>query len=252
LALGGFSVDNPTLNRFFSFHFVFPFVILAMSLIHVFFLHLVGSNNPLGINFSSGVSIPFYPYYIIKDLFGLFLFLIFWFSFVFFSPNSLGHPDNYVPANPLVTPPHIVPEWYFLPFYAILRAIPDKLFGVIALLASILVLLFLPFLNFSFVRSSRFKVISQIWFWFLLIICLLLGWLGSKPVEYPFYFFSQFLMVSYFSFFIFFLPILSIFENFIILGLADQNVVLKKFNICLVYLELYIAYIKKFISILKV
>jgi len=162
---GGFSVDNATLNRFFSLHYLMPFVIAGLVLIHLSLLHKDGSNNPLGVNKNID-TIPFYPYFYVKDLFA-FLILIFFFSFfVFFYPNVLGHSDNYIPANPLVTPPHIVPEWYFLPFYAILRSIPDKLGGVVAMISAILTLLLLPVINTSEIRSSKFRP----FFWYLFLV----------------------------------------------------------------------------------
>lgn len=182
---GGFSVDNATLNRFFSLHYLLPFVIAGLTLLHLTLLHQEGSNNPLGINTNID-TISFYPYFYVKDLFA-FLILLFIFAFlIFFIPNALGHSDNYIPANPLVTPPHIVPEWYFLPFYAILRSIPDKLGGVIAMVSAILVLLLLPSLNTSVVRSSYFRPLYSIFYWFLVSDFLLLGWIGQKPVEDPF------------------------------------------------------------------
>jgi len=243
---GGFSVDNPTLNRFFSFHFLLPFVLVAMTFVHIFFLHLSGSNNPLGISFASGTYVPFYPYYIIKDLFGFIIFMAFWFYFVFFVPNVLGHSDNYIPANPLVTPPHIVPEWYFLPFYAILRAIPDKLSGVLALLFSILILLILPFLTFSFIRTFRFKPASQVIFFFFLFVTVLLGWLGSKPVGYPYYELAQIFTIFNFIILLFMLPVLSFFENFFFWDrnpedLADEF-----------YKEVILYYVKNFIKFIIV
>lgn len=183
---GGFSVDNATLNRFFSLHYFLPFLIAAFSTIHLIILHQFGSTNPLGI-ISSKDNIPFYPYFIFKDIFGLFLFFIFFSYFLFFNPNLLGHPDNYIPANPLVTPPHIVPEWYFLPFYAILRAIPNKLGGVIFMGLAIIILLILPFLaSNSSIRSSAFRPFYKFFNWCFAINFLLLGWLGAQPIEDPY------------------------------------------------------------------
>jgi len=158
---GGFSVDNATLNRFFSLHYLMPFVIAGLTLVHLSLLHTTGSNNPLGINTNID-TIPFYPYFYVKDLLAFFLLIAFFSFFVFFYPNALGHSDNYIPANSLVTPPHIVPEWYFLPFYAILRSIPDKLGGVVAMVSAILVLLLLPIINTSEIRSSKFRPIFGI------------------------------------------------------------------------------------------
>jgi len=182
---GGFSVDNATLNRFFSLHYLLPFIIAGISLLHLTLLHSEGSNNPLGINTSIDY-ISFYPYFYVKDLFAFLIFLIFFSFIVFFNPNVLGHPDNYIPANPLVTPPHIVPEWYFLPFYAILRSIPDKLGGVVAMISAILVLLLLPLTNYSKIRSSLFRPIFSKLYWFLVSDFLILGWIGQKPVEAPY------------------------------------------------------------------
>ena len=190
---GGFSVDNPTLNRFFSLHYLMPFVILGLVVLHVWALHSVRSNNPTGVEIKTPQdSIPFHPYYTIKDLFGLGVFLIFFCAFVFFAPDYLGHPDNYIPANPLVTPPHIVPEWYFLPFYAILRSIdftilgiPAKLLGVLAMFASIVILFVIPWLDTSKVRSSKFRPVYKWFFWLFVIDTFILGYCGAKaPDDY--------------------------------------------------------------------
>lgn len=212
---GGYSVGNPTLTRFFALHFFLPFVLVGLVIVHLIYLHKDGSNNPLGINFISYDSISFYPYYIVKDVFGLILFLFFFAFFVFFYPNFLGHPDNYIPANPLVTPTHIVPEWYLLLFYAILRSIPDKLLGVIALASAVFVLIFVPILFHSEVRSYMFKPLSQFLFWVFLVMCLLLGWIGSLPVKYPFVFLGKTFTVLYFFYFLFISPVLVSFEKFI-------------------------------------
>lgn len=203
---GGYSVDNATLNRFYSLHYLLPFVILGLAIIHVVFLHEHGSNNPLGITFRLD-NIPFFPYYIVKDLFGIFLFLMFYSIFVFFVPNLLGHPDNYIPANPLVTPPHIVPEWYFLPFYAILRSIPDKLLGVIGMVAAILVLLALPFYVKPETRSMAFKPLSKLLFWMILFDCFILGWIGGCPANYPYIQVGQIATFFYFFYFLCLLPL---------------------------------------------
>lgn len=189
---GGFSVDNATLNRFFSLHYLLPFLIAGLSLIHLTFLHQDGSGNPLGINTNTN-KISMFPYFIMKDFFGLVLFFLFFSLFVYLLPNSLGHSDNYIEANPMVTPTHIVPEWYFLPFYAILRSIPHKLGGVLAMLLSILILAFLPWIHSTEVRSSRFRPIYKFLFWVLLGCCLLLGWIGGMPVEDPFVIIGQIL-----------------------------------------------------------
>jgi len=190
---GGFSVDNPTLNRFFSLHYLMPFVILGFVVLHVWALHTVRSNNPTGVEIKTPQdAIAFHPYYTIKDLFGMGVFLIFFLFFVFFAPDFFGEPDNYIPANPLVTPPHIVPEWYFLPFYAILRSIdftifgiPAKLLGVLAMFASIIVLFVIPWLDTSKVRSSKFRPVYKWFFLILFIDCFILGYCGKKaPDDY--------------------------------------------------------------------
>ena len=212
---GGFSVDNATLNRFYSLHYLMPFVIAGLTIVHLSLLHKDGSNNPLGINKNID-TIPFYPYFYVKDLFS-FLILVALFSFfVFYYPNALGHADNYIPANPLVTPAHIVPEWYFLPFYAILRSIPDKLGGVIAMVSAILVLLLLPILNTSEVRSSKFRPIFGIFYWFIVSDFLILGWIGQKPVETPFIEIGQIGTLFYFAAFLVFLPLIGLLEKALI------------------------------------
>ncbi len=210
---GGFSVDNPTLNRFFALHYLFPFLIAAMSMLHLVALHQFGSNNPLGIDRKGPEdSIPFHPYYTIKDLYGLGVFLLIYMGFVFFAPNFFGEPDNYIPANPLVTPPHIVPEWYFLPFYAILRSIPDKLSGVLAMFAAIGVLFVLPWLDTHPVRSARFRPWYRIFFWVLVIDCFALGYVGANPPEGVFVTVGRFATMYYFFHFLVLLPVLSRFE----------------------------------------
>jgi ubiquinol-cytochrome c reductase cytochrome b/c1 subunit len=190
---GGFSVDNPTLNRFYSLHYLLPFVIVGVVALHLVALHQHGSNNPLGIERKSAKdSLPFHPYYTIKDLFGVGVYMIVLALLVFYWPNLLGHPDNYIPANPMQTPSHIVPEWYFLPFYAILRAItfdiwfiPAKLIGVVLMFASILLLFFLPWLDFSKVRSARFRPRYKLFFWVLLVDCVILGVVGANAPNTP-------------------------------------------------------------------
>lgn len=203
---GGYSVDNATLNRFFSFHYVLPFIILALVGLHIVYLHDHGSNNPIGVAYRPDY-IPFYPYYVSKDFFGILVFSLFFSIFVFFAPNLLSHPDNYIPANPLVTPTHIVPEWYFLPFYAVLRSIPDKLGGVVAMMLSILALAFLPFLAPSEVRSLNFRPIGKFLFYFLVAFSVLLGWLGSQPAEAPYIEVARLVTALYFSYFFIFMPI---------------------------------------------
>jgi quinol-cytochrome oxidoreductase complex cytochrome b subunit len=221
LLWGGFSVDNPTLNRFFSLHYLLPFVIAGVVVLHIWALHVHGSNNPLGIDARGPQDkIPFHPYYTIKDAFGLAVFLIFFSFFVFFAPNFFGEPDNYIPANPLVTPSHIVPEWYLLPFYAILRSITfnvlfieAKLAGVLAMFAAIFILFLLPWLDTSRVRSGRFRPMFRIFFWFFLLVCIGLGYAGAMPPEGWVLRLGQFCTFWYFLHFLVILPLLGWFER---------------------------------------
>jgi len=196
---GGFSVDNPTLNRFFALHSLLPFVIVGLVIVHIWALHTSKSNSPLGIDVKGPQdTLPFHPYYTVKDLFGIGVFLLFYMAFVFWAPNFLGHPDNYIPADPMVTPPHIVPEWYFLPFYAILRAVPDKLGGVLLMFAAILIRAALPWLDTSKVRSCTFRPIYK---WFLRLFfadCILRGYIGGKPAEEPYVLIGQLATAWYF------------------------------------------------------
>jgi len=196
---GGFSVDNPTLQRFFSFHYLFPFIIAVLVVFHLIALHTWGSTNPLGVNFKIDV-VYFTPYFMLKDFYGAFIFFIFASLFIYFMPNYLGHSDNYILANPLSTPAHIVPEWYFLPFYAILRSIPDKLLGVVMLMLSILVLIVLPWTLNSSIRSSTFTPLYRAMFWTFVVTCVLLGWIGGKPIESPYYELGQFFTFYYFTY----------------------------------------------------
>jgi ubiquinol-cytochrome c reductase cytochrome b subunit len=198
---GGFAVDNATLTRFFTFHFLFPFLVLAIVIIHLLFLHQTGSNNPLGINRNYD-KIPFHPYFSFKDLFGFIVLIIFLFILTIIDPYGLGDPDNFIPANPLVTPPHIQPEWYFLFAYAILRSIPNKLGGVIALVFSIAILLIIPFTHIYKFQGIQFYPLNQILFWILVSLVILLTWIGARPVEDPFIIIGQILTVLYFSFYI--------------------------------------------------
>ena len=221
---GGFTVDNPTLNRFFSLHFLLPFVIAGVVILHIAALHQHGSNNPLGIDIKNkGDTIPFHPYYTVKDLFGVGVLLTVFMAVVSYAPNYMGHPDNYVEANPLVTPPHIVPEWYFLPFYAILRAVPDKLGGVIAMFAAIAVLFVLPWLDRSPIRSAKFRPVYFVLFWVLLADCTLLGFCGANPPEGIWVVLSRIGTVYYFAHFIILLPLLSLYERPIDLPLSISN-----------------------------
>jgi len=183
---GGFAVDNATLNRFFSLHFLLPFMIAGVVGLHIWALHVPGNNNPTGVNVKSKAdTVPFHPYYTVKDGFAIVLFLILFASFLFYNPNALGHADNYIPANPLVTPSHIVPEWYFLPFYAILRAVPDKLGGVILMFGAIAVLFVLPWLDTSKVRSMRYRPTGKLYFLIFVLACLVLGYCGGQLPDNP-------------------------------------------------------------------
>ncbi|GLQ06216.1 cytochrome b [Sneathiella chinensis] len=211
---GGFSVDNPTLNRFFSLHYLLPFVIVGVVILHIWSLHTNGSNNPTGLDLKEkSDSIPFHPYYTIKDLFGLAVFLIFFSAFLFYAPNYLGHPDNYIPANPLVTPAHIVPEWYFLPFYAILRAVPDKLGGVLLMFGAIAILFLLPWLDRSRIRSARFRPIYKQLFWIFVADCILLTYIGGKPAEGAYILWGRIATIYYFVHILILLPLVGLFEK---------------------------------------
>nr|YP_010956639.1 cytochrome b [Brotula barbata]WMY89732.1 cytochrome b [Brotula barbata] len=209
---GGFSVDNATLTRFFAFHFLFPFIVAAFSVIHILFLHETGSNNPAGLN-SDADKISFHPYFSYKDLLGFAILLIALTSLALFSPNLLGDPDNFTPANPLVTPPHIKPEWYFLFAYAILRSIPNKLGGVLALLFSILVLMLVPILHTSKQRGLTFRPVTQFLFWTFVADVLILTWIGGMPVEHPFIIIGQVASVVYFLLILFLSPLAGWVEN---------------------------------------
>nr|AAQ14469.1 cytochrome b [Empidonax traillii] len=211
-AWGGFSVDNPTLTRFFALHFLLPFMIAGLTLIHLTFLHETGSNNPLGIS-SDCDKIPFHPYFSTKDILGFIIMLLPLMTLALFSPNLLGDPENFTPANPLVTPPHIKPEWYFLFAYAILRSIPNKLGGVLALAASVLVLFLAPFLHMSKQRTMTFRPLSQLLFWTLVANLLILTWIGSQPVEHPFIIIGQLASFTYFTILLILFPIIGTLEN---------------------------------------
>jgi ubiquinol-cytochrome c reductase cytochrome b subunit len=225
--LGGYSPDNATLNRFFSLHYLLPFVITAVVILHVWALHIPGSNNPTGVEVKSeSDTVPFHPYYTAKDGFGIAIFLIVFATLIFFVPNYLGHPDNYVPANPMSTPAHIVPEWYFWPFYAILRAftmdltffglfviVPAKLLGVLAMFASILLLFFLPWLDKSPVRSGHYRPMFKKFFWVWIGVVVILGYCGGAPAEEPYVMISQLAAAYYFAHFLIILPLISKIER---------------------------------------
>jgi ubiquinol-cytochrome c reductase cytochrome b/c1 subunit len=214
LLWGGYSVDNPTLNRFFSLHYLLPFVLAGVIGLHIWALHVPGNNNPTGISVKSGQdTVAFHPYYTMKDGFAIGVFLLFFAFWLFFQPNYLGHAINYQPANPLVTPAHIVPEWYYLPFYAILRAIPDKLMGVVAMFGSILILFALPWLDTSRVRSGAYRPMFKWFFWIFAVVCVALGYLGSKPPEGVYVIWARILTTYYFVHFLVILPLLGLLEN---------------------------------------
>lgn len=203
---GGYTIKNPTLQRFFVIHFLLPFLIVGFTLIHLALLHKVGSNSPIGSD--AGVDdVPFYPYYAWKDLFALSCFLVFFASFVFYFPNFLNHPDNYVPADPFETPAHVVPEWYFLAFYAILRGIPHKAAGIAAMFGSIAVLFLIPFINSSEIRNTTYRPIFKLFFWLFLIDFVILVWSGQKPITNTYKFVAQVATVYYFFFFLVAIPL---------------------------------------------
>ncbi len=227
---GGFAVDGPTLNRFFSLHYLLPFLIVGMVILHIWALHIPSNNNPTGISIKTKAdTLNFHPYYTVKDAFAIVVFLMIFSYFLFFKPDSMGHPDNFIPANPYSTPAHIVPEWYYLPFYAILRAVPDKLMGVVAMFASIGVLFALPWLDTSKVRSMRYRPLAKQFFFLFVLVCLGLGWAGAKlpsdlvfatgvdadghEVGLTFVWMSRILTIYYFAFFLVILPILGLVEK---------------------------------------
>ncbi len=214
---GGFAVDNATLNRLFSLHYLFPFVIAGVVALHIWALHVPGNNNPTGVEVSEKrkekETVPFHPYFTVKDLFAIAVFAILFAYILFFAPNYLGHADNYVEANPLQTPPHIVPEWYFLPFYAILRAVPSKLGGVIAMVGAIVVLFFIPWLDTSKVRSTRYRPLYKPFFWLFAFTCVALGYLGAKPAEGWYVIASQVFTFYYFAHFLIVMPVVGIIET---------------------------------------
>ncbi len=210
---GGFSVGNPTLNRFFSLHYLLPFIILTMVVFHIWALRTHGSNNPIGIKLKSSDMIPFHPYYTIKDFVSFGVYFLIFAYFIFYKPNSLGHPNNYIPANPMVTPAHVVSEWYFFPFYAILRAVPSKLGGVLLMFGSIIILFFLPWLDRSKTRSTSYRPMYKWAFWAFIIDCLVLGYVGGMPAEKPYLTISKFGASYYFLHFLIIVPCIARFEN---------------------------------------
>jgi ubiquinol-cytochrome c reductase cytochrome b subunit len=219
--VGGFAPDHATITRFFSLHYLLPFVILGVVILKIWALHIPGSTNPTGVEVQGPQdTLPFHPYFTAKDFVGICVYLIAFSAFVFFMPNALGHPDNYIPANPLSTPAHIVPEWYLLPFYAILRAftidflwIPAKLWGVIAMFGALILLFFLPWLDTSRVKSTAYRPMYRIWFWVLVIDCFVLGWVGAMPAEEPYVRIGQIAAAYYFAHFLIILPLLSFIEK---------------------------------------
>ncbi|MGE5157320.1 MAG: cytochrome b N-terminal domain-containing protein, partial [Gemmatimonas sp.] len=214
LLWGGYSVGNPTLNRFFSLHYLLPFLIAGVVVLHVWALHVAGQGNPAGVEPKTEKdTVPFTPYATIKDMFGVSVFLLLFSWFIFYMPNYLGDADNYIPANPGVTPAHIVPEWYYLPFYAILRSIPNKLAGVIAMFSAILVLVFLPWLDTAKTRSCKYRPLAKQFFWIFVIVCILLGYLGAQPPEGIYVIAGRVLTVCYFAYFLIILPLLSRIER---------------------------------------
>ncbi len=212
---GGYAVGSPTLTRFFSLHYLFPFLIFGLVILHIWALHIPGNNNPVGIDIKkpSKETVPFHPYIVIKDFYALLIFLIIFSGFVFFVPNVLGHPDNYIEANPMVTPSHIVPEWYLLPFYAILRSVPDKLGGVVVMFAAVFILMFLPWLDTSKVRSAVFRPLYKVFFWILVIDVIVLGYIGANPPEGMYLIIGRIATIYYFVHFILIMPLLGFKEK---------------------------------------
>ena len=212
---GGYAVGSPTLTRFYSLHYLMPFLIFGLVILHIWTLHIPGNNNPVGIDIKkpSKETVPFHPYIVIKDFYALLIFLIIFSGFVFFVPNVLGHPDNYIEANPMVTPSHIVPEWYLLPFYAILRSVPDKLGGVVAMFAAVFILMFLPWLDTSKVRSAVFRPLYKVFFWILVIDVIVLGYIGANPPEGMYLIIGRIATIYYFVHFILIMPLLGFKEK---------------------------------------
>lgn len=226
---GGYAVTGTTLNRFFALHYLLPFVLFGIVILHIWALHVCGQNNPTGLDIKTkSDAVPMFPYAVSKDAVGLFAFLIVFAWFVFFLPDYLGHADNYNEANALVTPPHIVPEWYFLPFYAILRAIPSKLGGVIAMFAAIAILIFIPWLDTSRVRSTKYRPVYKWFFWIFAFSCVALGYLGAKPAEGIYVFWAQVFTAYYFAHFLIVMPIVGILETPNVLPRSISESVSKK------------------------
>jgi ubiquinol-cytochrome c reductase cytochrome b subunit len=225
---GGYSVDNPTLTRFFTLHYLIPFLILGLVVLHIWALHVPGNNNPVGIDIKkpSKDTVPFHPYIVIKDGFALLMFMIVFAFFVFYSPNILGHADNYIEANPMVTPAHIVPEWYLLPFYAILRSVPDKLLGVVAMLSAILILAVLPWLDTSKIRSAVFRPLYKQFYWILVADVLILGYMGAMPAEGLYLLIARVATAYYFLHFLVILPVLGFKEKTLPIPLSITESVL--------------------------
>ena len=225
---GGYSVDNPTLTRFFTLHYLIPFLILGLVVLHIWALHIPGNNNPIGIDIKkpSKDTVPFHPYIVLKDGFALLMFTIIFAFFVFYSPNVLGHADNYIEANPMVTPAHIVPEWYLLPFYAILRSVPDKLMGVVAMLSAILILVALPWLDTSKIRSAVFRPLYRQFYWILVADVLVLGYVGAMPAEGLYLLIARIATAYYFVHFLVILPVLGFKEKTIPLPLNITDPIL--------------------------
>ena len=212
---GGYAVGSPTLTRFYSLHYLMPFLIFGLVILHIWALHIPGNNNPVGIDIKkpSKETVPFHPYIVIKDFYALLIFLIIFSGFVFFVPNVLGHPDNYIEANPMITPSHIVPEWYLLPFYAILRSVPDKLGGVVVMFAAVFILMFLPWLDTSKVRSAVFRPLYRVFFWILVIDVIVLGYIGANPPEGMYLIIGRIATIYYFVHFILIMPLLGFKEK---------------------------------------
>ena len=226
---GDYAVGNPILTRFYSLHYLMPFLIFGLVVLHIWALHIPGNNNPVGIDIKkpSKDTVPFSPYIVVKDLYALIIFLIIFAGIVFFVPNIFGHPDNYIKANPIVTPTHIVPEWYLLPFYAILRAVPSKLGGVVVMFASLFILMFLPWLDTSKVRSAVFRPLYKMFFWILVVDVLVLGYIGANPPEGLYLLVGRVATIYYFFHFILIIPILGIKEKTIPLPLSISDPVLE-------------------------